>query len=473
MKKQTPRRFPYKRLCVFGAARSGVAAMHLLRHHDVDVVLVDEKPAKEFRSLIRRIHRLHVTEHFGKPINPSVLNGCEGIVLSPGIRLDHPLVEEAIERELPVISEVELASFFARSPIIAITGTNGKTTTTTLTGKMIADSGVNAVVSGNIGRAFSDGVLSSQETNRPTILVTEVSSFQLESIDEFRPHIAAILNITRDHMDRYGSMREYIEAKFQITKNQTEEDYLILNQDDPVVMSAAEHSDAQIYTFSMQGDRIKQGAFVEGDRIYLKENGEIVPFCNVSEIPIPGRHNVENTLASVVMCRRAGVKIEQLLATLRRFNGVEHRCEPVAATKDDIRFYNDSKATNVDSLEKALMAFDRPIVLIAGGKDKASAYDRLNQLVQKKVKALVLIGEAGPIINKHWGKLVPTRIVPFNANDPNGEKAMTEAVKIAAGLAQSGDVVLLSPACASFDQFKDYEDRGMTFKRVVRNFLGL
>ncbi len=454
--------FPFRRVCVFGAARSGVAAMHLLRHHNIEVVLVDEKPAKEFRSLIRRIRRLFVTAHFGC-LNESMLRGCEAIILSSGIRPDHPFVLKALDRDLPVISEVELAYFFARSPIVAITGTNGKTTTTILAGQMIADSGANAIVSGNIGRAFSDGVLSSQDETRETVLVTEVSSFQLESIESFRPKVAAILNVTRDHMDRYASMRDYIEAKFQITKNQTEEDFLILNQDDPIVMKVAEESEAQVYTFSMSGKPVEQGAFVEGDKVYLKEDGEILPVCNLSEIPLPGRHNIENTLAAMVMARRVGVTAESIRNTLRRFKGVEHRIEFVASTKEDVRFYNDSKATNVDSLEKALLSFDRPIILVAGGRDKASAYDRLNHLVKERVRALVLIGEATPVIKKHWGRLVPTREAA----------TMDEAVKVAAGLAQPHDVVLLSPACSSFDMYKDFEERGCAFKRSVRSFLGI
>lgn len=456
------RSFPFRRVCVFGAARSGVAAMNLLRHHNIDVVLVDEKPAKDFRSLIRRVNRLYVTAHFGD-VNPSVLNGCQAIVMSPGIRLDHPLVDEARDRGLAVISEVELACYFAKSPIIAITGTNGKTTTTTLTGQMIADAGINSVVSGNIGRAFSDGVLSSQDETRRTMLVTEVSSFQLESIEEFRPHIASILNISRDHMDRYGSMREYIEAKFRITMNQTADDFLVLNADDPVCMRCAEDSNAQVFWFSRRGNVIEQGAFLEGDRVYLKENGEILPFCNASEIPLPGSHNVENTLASLVMCRCAGVEADRLLQTLRRFRGVEHRCELVVQTKDNIRYINDSKATNVDSLEKALLSFNQPIILVAGGRDKKSAYDRLNHLIREKVRGLVLIGEARPLIKKHWGPLVPTK----EAND------IDEAVRVAGQLAKPGDVVLLSPACASFDMFKDYEERGQAFKRAVRSYLGI
>lgn len=453
--------FPYSRVCIFGAARSGVGAMHLLRHHNVEVTLVDERPAMEFRSLIRRLRRLYVTSYFG-PVKDDVLRGCQALILSPGIPSTHKLVQEAMDRGLTIISEVELASFFARAPIVAITGTNGKTTTTTLCGQMVTDAGINAVVSGNIGRAFSDAVLSSQDESRKTVLVTEVSSFQLETIEEFQPHVAAILNITRDHMDRYSSMRDYIEAKFRITLNQEENDFLVLNEDDPIVMKVAEETNAQIRTFSLVHE-VEEGAFVREGRIYLKENGEEIPFCNIDDIPMPGSHNIQNTLASLVMCRALDISAESLLKTLGRFKGVEHRIEFVAASPDGVRYYNDSKATNVDSLEKALLSFDKPVILVAGGRDKHSAYERLNSLVKERVKALILIGEARDIIRKAWGHLTETR----EAN------SMEEAVKIASGMARSGDIVLLSPACASFDMFKDYEDRGRVFKRCVRNQLGL
>jgi UDP-N-acetylmuramoylalanine--D-glutamate ligase len=457
----TTRVFPYSRVCVFGAARSGVGAMSLLRHHNVEVTLVDERPAKDFRSLVRMLKRKHVTSYFGAA-KTEVLRGCEAIVVSPGIRLDHPLIQAAQERELPVISEVELASFFAKSPIIAITGTNGKTTTTTLTAQMVHDAGYNAVAAGNIGRAFSDAVVSSQDDTRPTILVTEVSSFQLESIEEFHPRVAVILNITRDHMDRYDSMRDYIEAKFRITLNQDENDYLVLNADDPIVMRVAEQTSARIRTFSLEKE-VESGAYQKDGRIYLKENGESILFCSVDDIPIPGQHNVQNTLASLVMCRSIGIEIDSLRRTLQKFKGVEHRIEFVAQSADGVKFYNDSKATNVDSLEKALLSFDKPVILVAGGKDKQSAYDRLNSLIKERVKGLVLIGEARPLIKKAWGGLVETREAG----------SMEEAVKQSIAMAKPGDIVLLSPACASFDMFKDFEDRGCVFKRCVRTQLGI
>jgi UDP-N-acetylmuramoylalanine--D-glutamate ligase len=447
---------------VFGAARSGVGAMHLLRHHNVEVVLVDERPAKDFRSLIRRLRRLYVTPHFGKPIPREALRGCEALIVSPGIPLTHGFIQFAMDRDIPVISEVELASYFAEAPIVAITGTNGKTTTTTLVAKMVADSGINAVMSGNIGRAFSDGVLSTQDEKRRTVLVTEVSSFQLESIEEFRPHVAAILNISNDHMDRYDSMRDYIAAKFRITQNQEEEDYLVLNADDPQVMKAAEETRAQVYTFSYTRE-VEQGAYVHDNRIYLKEDGESIEVCCLDEVPMPGRHNIENTLAGLVMSRRLGIDVATLRNTLLRFNGVEHRIEPVETSATGVRYYNDSKATNLDSLEKALLSFKQPVILVAGGRDKKSPYERLNALIKSRVKALVLIGEAAPLINKAWGGLVPTKMAG----------SMDEAVKVASQMAVSGDVVLLSPACSSFDMFKDFEDRGRNFKRCVRSYLGL
>lgn len=455
------REFPYKRVCVFGAARSGTGATHLLRHHGVEVVIADERPKTDFRSLIRKLNRQYVTYYFGS-FDENILAGCEAIIVSPGIPLTHPLIAAAMDRDMPVISEVELASYFAKSPIVAITGTNGKTTTTVLTGQMVADSGFNAVVSGNIGRAFSDGVVSTLNYQDSAVLVTEVSSFQLESIDEFRPHVAAILNISRDHMDRYDSMRDYIEAKFNITRNQTDEDYLVLNQDDPLVMKAAEETEAIIYTFSTKQE-VEQGAFVKDGNVYLKEDGEIIHFCTVPDIPLRGAHNIENTLASLIMARRLDISTDSLRRTLSKFKGVEHRNELVFVSADGVEWYNDSKATNVDSLEKALLSFNKPIILVAGGRDKQSAYDRLNQLVKDKVKHLILLGEAAPLIQRAWGHLVDTTNV----------KTMNEAVKVAASKAISGDVVLLSPACTSFDMFDNFEDRGKAFKKCVREQYGI
>lgn len=448
--------FPYHRVCVFGAARSGVGAMALLRHHGVEVVLVDEKPAMEFRSLIRRLKRLYVTSYFGK-FDETVLDHCEALVVSPGIPLEHWLNQAALNRHMPIISEVELASYFAGSPICAITGTNGKTTTTTLVGQMLTDAGKNAVVSGNIGRAFSDGVLASQDESRDTVLVTEVSSFQLEVIEMFHPHVGAILNITRDHEDRYPDMRDYVDAKYKITLNQTEEDHLILNADDPLCVRAAEDSDAEIWWFSMKR-KVHQGAYVDKDTLYLVEDGEKIEICKVDEVPLPGRHNIENTLAALILGRRMGAPIDSLQRTLRKFKGVEHRIEYVGKSKTGVMYYNDSKATNIDSLEKALLSFEQPVVLVAGGRPRNNSFDRLNSLIRDKVKKLILIGESTPMIKKSWGSLVET----VEAKD------MEEAVTLAAGSAAQGDIVLLSPACASWDMFKDYEDRGRAFKRSVR-----
>ena len=450
------KQFPHKRVLVFGAARSGVGAMALLRHHGVEVVIVDERPAMEFRSLIRRMKRLHVTWHFGE-FDESVLDHCEAVVLSPGIPMEHWLNQRALNRHMPVISEVELASYFAGSPICAITGTNGKTTTTTLVGQMLTDAGKNAVVCGNIGRAFSDGVLGSMDGTRGTVLVTEVSSFQLESIEEFHPHVGAILNISRAHEDRYPDFQDYVEAKYKLFHNMEADDHLVLNFDDPLCLRAAEDTDADVWWFSMKRP-VTQGAFLDKQTIYLVEDGERIPVCCVKDVPIPGMHNVENTLAALVLGRRTGASVESLVATLRKFKGVEHRIEFVGEAANNVRFYNDSKATNLDSLEKALLSFDKPVVLVAGGLHRSARYERLNSLVRDRVKRLVLIGEAKDQIRRHWGALAPT----VDAS------SMEDAVRQAHAGAEPGDIVLLSPACASWDMFKDFEERGRAFKRHVR-----
>ncbi len=453
--------FPYRRVCVFGAARSGVGAMALLRHHGVEVVLVDEKPAMEFRSLIRRLKRLYVTSYFGD-FDESVLDTCEALVVSPGIPLEHWLNQTAVNRHMPIVSEVELASYFAgeAAPVCAITGTNGKTTTTTLVGQMVTDAGKNAVVSGNIGRAFSDGVLASQDATRDTVLVTEISSFQLELVENFHPHVAAILNFSRAHEDRYPDMRDYIEAKLKITHNQTEDDHLILNADDPICVKAAEDSDAQIWWFSMK-KKVKQGAYADASGIHLVEDGTTTAVCGLGDIPIPGAHNVENTLAALILGRRLGASVESLAKTLRKFKGVEHRIEFVAKSRTGVEYFNDSKATNIDSLEKALASFKQPVVLVAGGMDRSAAFDRLNSLVRDRVKSLVVLGQCKSKIKKAWGPFVETLEA----------ETMDDAVRIATELAADGDVVLLSPACASWDMFKDYEDRGRAFKRSVKAIL--
>lgn len=451
--------FPYSRVCVFGAARSGVGAMGLLRHHGIEVVLCDEKEAKEFRSLIRRLRRAHVTYYFGK-FDETVLDHCEALVISPGIPMEHWLGQAAINRHLPIISEVELASYFTDTSICAITGTNGKTTTTSLVGQMLTDAGKNAVVSGNIGKAFSEGVLGSLDTSRDTVLVTEVSSFQLEGIDNFHPHVAAILNITRDHEDRYPDMRDYVDAKMRITYNQTEDDHLILNADDPLCVKAAEDTEAQVWWFSMS-KKVSQGAYVQDDQIFLVEDGERLPVCSVKDVPLPGRHNVENTLAALLLGRRMGAPLDSLLRTLAKFKGVEHRIEFVGKSRKGVQYYNDSKATNIDSLEKALLSFDKKVVLVAGGRPRNNSFDRLNSLIRSKVKKLVLIGESAPLIKKTWGPLVET----LEAKD------MKEAVKLATEEAEDGDIVLLSPACASWDMFADFEERGRVFKASARDHM--
>lgn len=452
--------FPFPHVLVFGAAKSGVGAAHLLRHYNIGVTVVDEKAAKEFRSLIRRFKRLGVTWYFGG-WDKSAFENVRAVVVSPGIRLDHPLIKMARSLNLPILSEVELAYYFTPAPVVAIAGTLGKTTTTILASHLLSSVGFNAIVSGNIGRAFSDGVLSSLQEVQPgaRVLVTEVSTFQLESIQRFRPHIAALLNLSRAHQDRYPNMRDYIEATYRITLNQTPADFLIVNHDDPFSMKLAERTRAQVYSFSAKGD-VSQGAFADGGTLYLREGGVSIPVFNTSEFPMPGRHNVENVLATLIIGRRLGLAVDHMAEAMRKFKGVEHRIEYVGE-RDGVSFWNDSKATTVDCLEKALMSFERPIVLLAGGRDRKSAYDRLNPLIKDRVKHLILFGEAAELIHGAWGSMVSATRV----------KTMEEAVKNAVNQANPGDIVLLSPACASFDMFKDYEDRGRQFKRYVRNWI--
>ena len=376
------------------------------------------------------------------------------IVVSPGVPMDTPEVRQAISFGLPVIGEVELASRFLQGQIVAITGSNGKTTTTSLVGKIFSDAGLPTLVGGNIGLPVIDLVeMSTPETTS----VLEVSSFQLETIEDFHPHIAAVLNITPDHLDRHGSFENYAAAKTRITERQGAEDFLVLNAEDKATQMVAAKTKAQIFWFS--GRRpIKQGAFVHGESIVFvaREGAKAEPVMPVSEIHLKGSHNVENVLAAVCAARLAGISAEVIRRAVGDFKAVEHRLELVKCVHG-VEFYNDSKATNVDAAMKAVGSFDGGIHLILGGKDKDSDYSTMNDLLRERVKAVYTIGSAAEKIERQLHGVV--KMVQAGT--------MQTAVHEAAKAAVSGDVVLLSPACSSFDQFENYEHRGQIFRQIV------
>ncbi|HWB32676.1 MAG TPA: UDP-N-acetylmuramoyl-L-alanine--D-glutamate ligase [Acidobacteriaceae bacterium] len=451
-----------KRVLVVGLGKSGLAAALFLRDHGARVTVSE---ARSMTALEKEIPALLdagiMVEAGGHGL--LTFRRQDLIVVSPGVPYDTPELQQVRSFKMPdfeIIGEVELASRFLQGKIVAITGSNGKTTTTTLVGKIFTDAGLATLVGGNIGIPVIELVARS---GPETWSVLEVSSFQLETIAAFRPKISVVLNITPDHLDRHGSFENYAAAKTRITENQTAEDFLVLNGEDKPTQMVAAKSRAQIYWFSPQRP-IKQGAFVHGESIAFipREGAKAEPVMPVAEIPLKGTHNVENVLAAVCAARLAGIPAESIRESVRTFRAVEHRLEFVAAT-GGVEFYNDSKATNVDATKKALEAFGGGVHLILGGKDKDSDYTELAALVRARVKTIYTIGSAAEKIERHLEGAA--KIITAGTLDA--------AVRRAAEDASAGDVVLLAPACASFDQFENYEHRGRVFKEIVKQLLAV
>ena len=445
-----------KRFSVIGGARSGLAVASLLRSRGAAVFLSEQAPGEQREELREQLVDLGVAHEFGGHTGRAV--DADVVVLSPGVPSDAPVVREALSRGCTVVSELEVASWFCPGPIVAITGTNGKTTTTALTGRMLSDARVRSVVAGNIGLAFSAVVGGMRDGD---VAVLEVSSFQLDYVQTFRPAVAVLLNITPDHLDRYGhSFENYIASKVRVFARQRQGDVLIYNADDEVACRAVERSapaGVRLLPFGI-GVRPAEGAFEQDGMLRLSLAGGTTDVLAVDAISIPGVHNRYNAMAATLAARACGAGMASLRATLKNFKGVEHRLEFVRE-RGGVRFVNDSKATNVDSVWYALQSFTSPIVLLLGGRDKGNDYGRLEELVRTHVKAIVAIGESAAKVQAFFETLVPTRTA----------SSMAEAVRLAAGSAARGDVVLLSPACASFDWFENYEHRGRVFKELVMN----
>ena len=442
-----------KRVLVVGLGKSGLSAAMFLREQGARVTVSDTRSAvalaKEIPALLEAGIMVESGGHGLLTFRRQDL-----IVVSPGVPMDTPEVKQVVAFGLPVIGELELASRYLKGGVVAITGSNGKTTTTTLVGKIFADARRATLVGGNIGLPVIDLV---KESTPETVSVLEVSSFQLETIEEFHPHIAVVLNITPDHLDRHGSFESYAAAKTRITENQTAEDFLVLNAEDKAAQMVALKTRAQIYWFS--GRRpIKQGAFVHGESILFvpREGAKAEPVMPVSEIHLKGAHNVENVLAAVCTAWLAKIPAESIRASVAAFKAVEHRLELVKCV-NGVEYYNDSKATNVDAAMKAVASFAGGIHLILGGKDKDSDYSLMSELLKERVKIVYTIGSAAEKIERQLHGVV--KIVPA--------ETLQVAVAKAAKAATVGDVVLLSPACSSFDQFENYEQRGRVFRQLV------
>lgn len=448
-----------KRVLVVGLGKSGLAAALLLRDRGARVTVSDTRSAEALAKEIPALMEAGIMVEAGGH-GLLTFRRQDLIVVSPGVPLDTPEVMQVQALGLSVIGELELASRFLQGEIVAITGSNGKTTTTTLLGKIFADAGLPTLVGGNIGFPVIELVGQSMPE---TWNILEVSSFQLETVIEFRPKIALVLNITPDHLDRHKSFERYAAAKANITAQQRPEDFLILNAEDKASQMVAAHpgphgrTRAQIFWFSSLR-RIKQGAFVHGDTIFFldQESGTPQPVLPLAEITLKGAHNVENVLAAVCAARLAGIAPESIRASVRSFHGVEHRLELVR-TRRGVEFFNDSKATNVDATLKALASFPGGIHLILGGKDKNSDYTLLAPLLRERAKVVYTIGSAAEKIERQLSGVVKIEAAG----------TLVEAVERAAATAVAGDVVLLAPACSSFDQFENYEHRGRVFRETV------
>ena len=438
--------FKGKKVTVVGLARSGAAAARVLHALGAIVTVTDKKPMDQLTALAASLGSGIAVEAGGHP--ERIFVGADLIVLSPGVPKIAPVLQ-AQQQGVNVISELELAWLLSDAPYVGITGTNGKSTVTTLVGLMLAKAKKKVLVAGNIGNALTEDIA---QLRGKDWIVAELSSFQLEDIETFRPRIATILNVTQDHLDRYHSLEEYGEAKARIFMNQRREDFLVLNFDDPIVKFYARRTAATVIPFSRQL-RFNPGACVRDGHLVF--NGRRV--IAVDELKISGVHNLENALAATALSLLAGADMESVASVLRTFPGLEHRLEFVR-TKDGVSYINDSKGTNVGAVIKSVEGFTQPVVLIAGGLDKGSDFSPLYDLFKHKVKLLILIGKAADKMAKVLGTATETVFA----------QSLQDAVRLASTRAGNGDAVLLSPACASFDMFRDFEDRGQQFKEAVK-----
>ncbi len=448
--------FKDKKVLVIGAGISGFAAAKIAKKFGASVVLSDAKDEKDLKYDFDELRKLGINLIFGKQTD-EILDGIDLIILSPAVPIKIPVVQSALAKNIPVIGEVELAYNFAKSPICAVTGTNGKTTTVTLLGLLLETAYKKVGVGGNIGIPLSEVAL---EIGEGGCIAAEISSYQMETAQKFKPHVSAILNVTPDHLKRHGSMEGYQAAKEKIFANETAEDFLVLNYDDERTRGMIDRAKCKVVYFSRKIEP-EEGACLDGNMLTIKFAGEIHKLCTIDELGIKGGHNVENALAAAMTAFLAGAKPEKMREVLKTFTGVEHRIEFVREI-DGVKYYNDSKATNTDSAIKALETFDGHIILIAGGDDKMTDLTEFLELVKERCDNLILVGAAAERFKSEALK-----------NNFPAEKileagySMKKAVELAKNIAKSPQIVLLSPACASFDMYDNFEERGKDFKNIV------
>ncbi len=454
---------PWKRVGVMGLGASGVAAAGFLARRGVEVIAADSKPLDSLRREASALRALGVVLKCGER-NDTVFRDCEIVVTSPGVAGSAAELTAARGSGIRVIAEVELASRYSRGVLIGITGSNGKSTVSAMIGEMLRAAGVTARVCGNFGTPLTavietDMSLPQVEAQRVHYVV-ELSSFQLEGIESMRPRVAVLLNISDDHQDRYDRIESYRDAKARIFVNQHGDDIAILNWDDPSTRTLAERLAARLFPFSLLQD-LEEGAVLRRQDLLLRRGGTEQIIVQSTEVPIPGRHNLENVLAAAAVAAHCGVAAEAMAAAVRGFRGLPHRLEFVREV-EGVSYYNDSKATNIGATRRALEAFDVPLVLLLGGRDKGGDFESLRDAMKGRIRAIVTFGEAGPGIARRLKGAAP-RVLESGS--------LSEAVVCAAEVARAGDVVLLAPGCASFDAFENFEKRGEGFRDIVRELV--
>jgi UDP-N-acetylmuramoylalanine--D-glutamate ligase len=437
-----------KKFLVLGLARTGKACARFLVNRGATVSVSDLRSGAELQEKMTDLKGIAHSYFLGGE-DRQALAGVNYVIPSPGVPADNPLLRDAVARRIAVLSEIEIAYRFLAAPLVAITGTNGKSTTTTLVGEMLKAGGKKVFIGGNIGTPLIEFVSGEWEWG-----VVEISSFQLEWVKQFRPRIAALLNLSEDHLDRYPDFGTYRQAKERIFAAQREDDIAILNRDDPLVWPLRERLETRVVSFGF--GEVTDGVYALSDAIIWRDGSKEEKFP-LGRVKIQGIHNVENMMAAIAMAKAVGVSQAAIQRTLEDFRGLEHRLEFVRE-RNGVRFYNDSKGTNVGAVMKSLASFSAPVLLLAGGVDKGGGYGVLREAIQQKVRRLILFGAARQIIANALGDLTATVVV--------GDLAA--AVRDAAEHAQPGDVVLFSPACSSFDMFRNYAERGKAFKSLVQ-----
>ncbi|WP_300278239.1 UDP-N-acetylmuramoyl-L-alanine--D-glutamate ligase [Peptacetobacter sp.] len=444
-----------KKVLLVGLAKTGISTIKCLAKYGADITVNDIKTEDKLEEIISEIKDIdgikYILGH-----HPEDISDIDMVVVSPGVPLDLPFIKKIINNNKELIGEVELAYRLSKKPyFVGITGTNGKTTTTSLTGEIFKKANKETYIVGNIGNPVIDAV---QCANEKACFITELSSFQLESIVDFKPNVSAVLNITEDHMNRHHTMENYIDAKSRVFMNQDKTDFCVLNYDDEITRNLAEKCNANVVFFSRK-EMLKKGVYLEEGNIIINIDKKI-NLMKVEELSLPGGHNLENCMAAIAMSYVSGIDISVIKEVLKTFKAVEHRLEFVKEI-NGIKYVNDSKGTNPDSTIKAVQAYENPIILIAGGYDKGSDYNELLEIAKKNVKTIVLMGETSDKIEKtakNHGIL-----------DIHKVENMKEAVLTCSKLAKEGDVVLLSPACASWGMYNNFEERGKDFKDNVNN----